>query len=227
MSTLWTLFGTAGGTYFLAILARNQGKKLEPKLWKSWGGTPTTQLLRHSGPANPVMRERWHKYLSKLVARSFPTEDEEIGDPTNADHVYEAGVKLLINKTRDVKKFSLVYKENVLYGFCRNLYAMRIMGIFFSLVGMIASFGAGFYFLHESNPQIIPWVCGAASMLFLLWWLLMTTSDWVKVPAFAYAERLLESTENISHSRKADGMSKKESTDAVGTGSPINEKSSC
>src|SRR6266851_8468034 len=190
MSALWTLFGTAGGTYFLAILARNQGKQLEPGLWRSWGGTPTTLLLRHSGPANPVMRERWHKYLSKLVDKSFPTSQEETTNPTGADQLYEAGVKLLINKTRDTKKYPLVYKENVLYGFCRNLYAMRRLGIFVSVVGVITTIAAGVYFFQGGSPQIVPWICTAANVIFSICWLSKINSAWVKVPAFAYAERL-------------------------------------
>ena len=32
--------GTAGFTYFLAVIARNQGKQLEPGLWRSWGQWP-------------------------------------------------------------------------------------------------------------------------------------------------------------------------------------------
>src|SRR5258708_1403854 len=127
VSALWTLFGTAGGTYFLAMVARNRGKQIEPALWRSWGGAPTTQLLRHSGSANPVMRERWHKYLSRLLSKSFPTPEDETGDPVSADNLYAAGVKILIDKTRDTKAYPLVYKENVQYGFCRNLYAMRTM----------------------------------------------------------------------------------------------------
>ena len=124
-SFLWTLFGTMGGTYFLAVFARNLGKQLEPKLWGSWGGAPTTQYLRHSGPANPVMRERWHQSLSKLVGRTLPTHEEEKHNPSDADNVYNAAVKLQIGKTRDTKKYSMLFKKNTHYGFCRNLFAMK------------------------------------------------------------------------------------------------------
>jgi hypothetical protein len=201
-SALWTLFGTAGGTFFLAILARNSGKQIEPRLWQSWGGTPTTQLLRHSGTGNPLMRERWHKYLSKLLGKPFPTAEEEAGDLVGTDNIYNAAIKLLISKTRDTKKFHLVYKENVQYGYCRNLYAMRGMGTVFSLLGLIASCAASFWTVHIGDPKIYPWVCLAAEALFLVWWVFTIKASWVKVPAFAYAERLLESTENFAHSKK-------------------------
>jgi hypothetical protein len=197
-SALWTLFGTVGGTFFLAILARNLGKRLEPSLWDSWGGSPTTQLLRHTGTGNPVLRERWHKFLSKLLGKPLPTLQEEQADAKAADYVYNAGIKLLINKTRDVKKFHLLYKENVQYGYCRNLLAMRPMGLGFCLLGSAACLAAGLWNAHVGDSKVYPWVCLAADLMFLVWWIFTINPAWVKVPAFAYAERLLESVENIS-----------------------------
>lgn len=194
-SALWALFGTAGGTYFLAICARNIGKQIEPKLWESWGGAPSTQMLRHRGPANPIMRERWHNALSKLIGKPFPTTKEEEANPEQADHFYQAAVKLQISKTRDTKKFPLLYKENVHYGFCRNLFAMKSIAIIIAILGLTASIAAGIWFLHIGHPQIAPWVCSAANVCFLFWWVFIVKSNWVKVPAFAYAERLFESTE--------------------------------
>src|SRR5438093_670482 len=46
----------------LAQFGRDQGKKKEPGLWESWGGPPTTQMLRHRElrMTNPVNRERYH-----------------------------------------------------------------------------------------------------------------------------------------------------------------------
>jgi hypothetical protein len=202
-SALWTLFGTVGGTFFLAILARNLGKQIEPGLWQSWGGSPTTQLLRHGGTGNPVLRERWHKFLAKLLGKPLPTLEEERANPKDADDIYNAGIKLLINKTRDVKKFNLVYKENVQYGYCRNLLAMRLMGLIFSLLGSVASLASGLWNAHVGDSKIYPWVCLATDLMFLAWWIFTIKPDWVKVPAFAYAERLLESTENLTHSKRA------------------------
>ena len=205
-SALWTLFGTAGGTYFLAIFARNVGKRIEPVLWESWGGAPTTQLLRHSGSANPVMRERWHNNLSKLVGKPFPTAEQETVAPQSADDIYNAAVKLQIGKTRDTKTYSLLYKENVHYGFCRNLFAMRSMGIVVAALGLVASCAAGIWFLKAGDPKIAPWVCGAVCTLFLSWWIFTITSSWVKIPAFAYAERLFESTEKLTRIKKGQEM---------------------
>ena len=134
----------------------------------------------------------------------MPTKDEEASDPAAADHVYSAGTKLLINKTRDVKKFHLVYKENVQYGYCRNLFAMRLLGIAFSLVGLTACLAAGLWNSQSGENKIYSWVCLGVELLFLGWWAFIINAAWVKVPAFAYAHRLLESAENIPKSRKTN-----------------------
>ncbi|SRR6266567_225761 len=212
MSALWTLLGTAGTTYFLAITARNAGKQLEPKLWESWGGTPTTQLLRHSGPANPVLLERWHNQLARVVGVSLPTRDEETADPKKADQVYEAAVRLQIGKTRDTKAFPLVYKELVHYGSCRNLFALRKLGIVVSVLGTVTSAGAGVWSPNLGKSFLTPWVCTAVCLSFLAWWVTAVKSAWVKVPAFAYAERLFESTEKVVRakaSKREDGTTDK------------------
>ncbi|MDR0534652.1 MAG: hypothetical protein LBH01_11945 [Verrucomicrobiales bacterium] len=188
----------------MAILARNFGKAIESKLWQSWGGAPTTQMLRHSGRANPVMRERWHKSLSRLLGKPLPTADEEAANPAHADAIYEAATKLQIGKTRDTKKYHLLFKENMQYGFCRNLYAMKITGIAITVLGLTTSVSAAIWFIHMDNPSIAPWVCSTVNLLFLLWWIFVIKSDWVKVPAFAYAERLFESTEFSVKARKAN-----------------------
>ena len=145
-SALWSLCGTVGLTFLLSVVVRHRGKTIEPSLWESWGGSPTTLLLRHKGPANSVMRERWHKYLSKSVGKAFPSAVDEEKNPSAADEIYKASVRILISKTRDVKKFRLLFKENIAYGFCRNLYAMRLIGIDIAALGMLASISAAIWF---------------------------------------------------------------------------------
>jgi hypothetical protein len=209
VSALWTLAGTAGVTYFLAIIARKPGKQLEPQLWASWGGAPTTQLLRHSGPANPELRERWHRSLSKLVGKPFPTAETEKANPVAADDLYAAGVKLAIGKTGDRNAYPLVYKELVYYGFCRNLYGLRPVAILVALLGLFLSGAAGWWFLHIGKSEFRPWLCAGLCAAFVAAWYWFLTSELVKVPAFAYAERLLESTERISKPQKATPAIKK------------------
>src|SRR6266568_1796507 len=56
-----TLGLTCGGGYLLSELGRDVGRDRERALFESWGGKPTTVVLRHSGAANPVLLERRHQ----------------------------------------------------------------------------------------------------------------------------------------------------------------------
>jgi hypothetical protein len=206
---LWTVIVTAGGTYLLAALARSPGKHLEPELWKSWGGAPTTQLLRHSGGANAVIRERWHKALSKLAGKPFPTPEGELADAVAADSIYEAGVVLLISQTRDVKKFPLLFKENISYGFCRNLYGLRPVGITLSVAGMVLSAIATALAIRAGTAVGISWTCVALCVLFFYIWVFCVRPSLIRTPAFGYANRLMECIElvctpNAEPAKRAD-----------------------
>lgn len=205
VTALWSLLGAAGFTFFLANVARNRGKSIEPKLWESWGGTPTTQLLRHRGEANPVLRERWHKQLAKLLGRPMPTPAEEAKDPADADALYEAGTKLLIGKTYNAKSYPFVYRDNVNYGFCRNLYGLRGLGISASIVGALVSAGAGVWFVAQGKAQLLPWASVCICVAMLLWWVFTVTSTWVKVPAMNYAQHLFAAAERLPKTRSRSG----------------------
>ena len=209
VTALWSLLGAAGFTFFLANVARNRGKSIEPRLWESWGGTPTTQLLRHRGEANPILRERWHLQLANLLGRPMPTAEEEAANPAAADALYEAGTKLLIGKTYNAKMHSFVYRDNVNYGFCRNLYGLRGLGIVASSIGAIASIGAGVYFITQGKAQLLPWACTGTCLAMLLWWFLTVTAAWVKVPAWNYACHLFAAAENVSKLRQTVSPAKK------------------
>lgn len=139
----------------------------------------------------------------------MPTADEETENPLEADQAYEAATKLLIAKTRDTKKFPLLYKENVSYGFCRNVYAMRSIGISFAAMGFAASTAAALIFSGKQDFQILAWACSAINALFLLGWITRVNAEWAKVPAFAYADRLFEAIETLSRTKTPAAVGEK------------------
>jgi hypothetical protein len=200
-SVIWTTFGTIGGTFFLAVLARNAGKAVEPALWTAWGGPPSTEYLRHSGPANSLLRARWHKSMGKLLGVTFPSAQEETADPAKADEIYRAATKLLIDKTRDTKKYPLVFKENIAYGFCRNLLGLKWIGLIIALLGTAACVTAAFMPAVSKAPPFMAWILAVICAMFLICWIFMVRPKLVRVPAVAYAERLLESSETLAAAR--------------------------
>lgn len=196
---LCTVAATSGFGLLLSQLGRDSGKRKEPDLWLSWGGKPTTQLLRHRDKFLDVnTKTRYHHHLAAMVPGiTMPTADEEAANPTAADQVYDSCVKYLLQRTRDSKQFALLFQENVSYGFRRNLWAMRPAGIGFAIIGLIASSLATLIRFSDSLPAVAGIVMLVNSFI-LAWWLIRITPDWVRVPAFAYAQELLAACDKLA-----------------------------
>lgn len=194
---IWSILGIAGFTFLLAQVGRDRGKQIEPALWVSWGGKPTTQLLRHANTRNRATLERYHAALARVLGRQLPTEEAERNAPVEADELYDAAVTVLRNNTRDAKRYPLVFRENVNYGFRRNLYAMRCVGLFIAALAVIASGSSAVILTNAGGISPFAWTCTAINALLLALWIFRFNSTWVRLPAFAYAERLLETCEGI------------------------------
>lgn len=184
----------AGGTALLAQVGRDAGKRREPALFASWGGKPSVSLLRHRGRANPVTLLRWHGKLKKAMGKALPTPKQEGAAPDDADIMYEACGTLLRERTRDEKKFSLVAAENRNYGFRRNLWGMKPVAIGICVTGLVVV--SVIAFIDRSRLEIAL-VAAALDSALCLGWFFMFTPAWVRVPAEAYAERLLEASEKL------------------------------
>jgi hypothetical protein len=182
-----------GFAALLAQLGRDQGKKKEPRLFAQWGGKPTTQVLRHRDRhLDATTKERYHRALDALVpGMHLPSPETEAANPDDADAKYDSCVTFLREKTRDSKAFPLVFAENVNYGFRRNLWGMKPAGIALSAVALVGSCIAAVINRKEGVPPLLPMLASFVNGLLLVWWIFRINPAWVRVPAFAYAERLL------------------------------------
>jgi hypothetical protein len=188
-------------------IGRHLGKKREAELWNSWGGAPTTILLRHRDNPNPVRVVELHKRLSAITGMTFPTPEQEAEDPQTADNIYETATDQLRRATRAKEQFPLVFEENCNYGFRRNVLGLRSWAIGICLAAAIA---LGALFIPDNDVvKSARGVLVALAVLDLVgavaWWRLIN-ADWVKQPAFAYAQRLLEETWALGSG--ADGPSR-------------------
>ena len=190
------LFGLSANVViscFVAERVRDQGKQKELALWKSWGGAPTTQLLRHRNPElSREIRSSWHQSIQTITGSSLPSLIRESNFPNEADAVYEAAVYRLREKTRDADKYPLVLKENISYGFRRNLWAMKPLGIALAAIGSLGClvrFAADLY----SDLGFVPTTGGGLAVCVFIFvsWIFGVTPDWVRKAAFEYAKRLL------------------------------------
>lgn len=197
ISTIALLGGPLGFAFLLAEFGRDAGYLKQNKLWELWGGPPTTQLLRHRHAAgNPVLRKRVHKKLHKLIPEiTLPTAEEENADPVTADHIYETCVKYLLARTRDHQRFRLIYKENVSYGFRRNLWGLKPFGVIGSILGILLTAGYCWYSGTVVTAEIA--IVLALHIVIVALWGLVVRPSWVRVPADAFASRLLEACDEL------------------------------
>jgi hypothetical protein len=189
-----------GGAFLLTQLARDSGKKHEASLFAKWGGLPSIAIFRHRDTRlDAITKARYHKKLAALVKEAkAPTPEQEEGDPKAADAVYAAWSNYLRVNTRDTNKFALLFQENVAYGYRRNVWGLRSIGIVVSLLSVVAC-GIRLYLVHSSTGKIDEALGGAVAFatIMLLLWLFRFNADWVRVPADAYAERLAECAESF------------------------------
>lgn len=179
--------------FFVAERVRDVGKLKEKLLWSSWGGPPTTQLLRHRNlDLGKDIRAGWHRSLEKITGLALPTSASESRSPQQADAAYESAVFQLREKTRDVDRYPLVFKENVSYGFRRNLLALKPVGLILSVCALFASLAKVLTDIYNGfGVTLHPSMALLSCTFIAVSWIMVVNSDWVRTSAFEYAKRLL------------------------------------
>ena len=207
-STLVTIVGSCGLLFGLSVFSRSCGKRAEVRLLKAWGGWPTTLWLRYSDEHLPVpTKERYHKALARRVPESrLPSEAEEAANPAAADESYRSAVEWLKEYSRG-KDFPLVLKENIEYGFRRNMCGLRPFAIATLTLSLAVSTGAiayRFFPLSWSSfwsiAEHIPIAVIGATLLVVIalaGWLALVSDAWVRQAADQYARALLAVCDTI------------------------------
>ena len=185
-------------------------------MWASWGGAPTTHLLRLRDPSNNLTLRRLRAKLEDLVGYRLPTKQEEKADPDGADREYERAVSFLREATRDRSKFPLVFSENTHYGFRRNLWGLKTYGVAIASLAAIGSWAMLLLLslgippsevwldilVHNPDRQVITRLIGSIiNTVIVGLWIFVVKPQWVKVAADAYAERLLASIDSVETMR--------------------------
>jgi len=197
---LWTLLVACGATALMAELARDRGKRREEALFRRWGGKPTTLRLRHHNAPNAVLLQRYHRKLMELRPDlRLPDANEETADPLEADNCYDAAAAFLREQTRDRQRFPLVFEELCSYGFRRNLWGLKPLGLAAVALGLGLSGGAfAANFRGMIEVALPPLLAGIGLQLVLtLVWVFRITPDWPKPTAYGYADALLAVVERL------------------------------
>jgi hypothetical protein len=184
-----------------------KGNILQEKLFLKWGGSPTTIILRHSDDRlDTHTKSRYMSIMEKLISNfTAVSREEEISDRCKADEMYRTAGNYMKEHTRDTKKYPLVFKELITYGFSRNIKAFRWLGFTISSLSLAASsFIIWYEHIKDNNSSLvdllfsIPFENTAliiSLVLMIFMWLFLVTEKWVEVRSFSYAKALFAACE--------------------------------
>jgi hypothetical protein len=204
LTTLGSLLAACGGPYLLGSVVRAWGLAAEKRLYAKWDGKPSTIILRHRDKTLGLYTKRdYHESITRKLGIPMPSATAESADHELADEAYRSATEQIIKLTRDTKKFSLLFKELIAYGFNRNMFGARWVG------SMVCIITIGIVLLHARVWQLTPLqfmvslsvgeqLTIAVSLIFLALWLFHFTESTVKGVAYAYALRLMESLPKIT-----------------------------
>lgn len=189
----------AGVLFWLSGKARDAGKSVEKRLVVQWGGMPSVTLLRHRDQCiDRYTKQRYHQAAERLAGIQMPSSSEEEQDPVDADERYRAVTSALLSMTRDTNEYALLFKENINYGFWRNLRGLKSISL--ALSGLLLAFGVwhDFGLIRSLNlpdgPELTMVGIGAVA---LVAWSFTITDEAVRRAADNYALRLLEGLDKV------------------------------
>jgi len=206
LGILVSLASSLGLVLLLAQLGRDRGKRGERKLYESWGGKPSVALLRHADSRiDDHTKARYRDFIQRrLPALTLPSAADERSDPAAADKVYESVTAWLLTQTRDTKRFLILFKENIGFGFRRNMWGLKLFGLLIAILGGSVSTAAMAYEVIKSGstpaPQIVI-VTGVVWVLAAIWTFVVTPS-WVRVPGDSYGMQLLAACDYLDAGAK-------------------------
>lgn len=212
--TIWAAVGGlvvfSGGATLLTHLGRDRGKTLEPKLFQEWGGKPSVAMLRHRDTGLPYLtKERYRSFLAAHVrGLALASPESEQTSPIEADDGYESATSWLLARTRNREKFGLLFQENINYGFRRNIWALKpwalaIDSIFIVIITILESDSWTGDIPTTLAVLTVPvWACLIIAVFHMLILAFIIRSDWVRVPAEAYARQLLAACDTLADERE-------------------------
>jgi hypothetical protein len=193
---LWSLALLSGVPLLADQLGRSRGKRIESRLFQSWGGKPSVQLLRWRGPTDRPRLAYLHARIQQITgtALRLPTESEERAKPEEADQIYDAAGLVLRARARGLPGAELVLEQNCEYGFRRNALGLRPYALVIAVAGLAAVVAWVFvppgYLGRPGTALLVVLVVAEAALV--VFWFVLVRACWAESAAWLYAERLLE-----------------------------------
>lgn len=224
LTAIFAVMSSCGAIYTLSSIARGRGKVLETKLVAEWGGLPTTIALRHRDKhLDSVTKRGYHEAIASKLNIKMPSAEEERLNPDAADEAYKAAGVKLRELTRNDKK--LLLKENIAYGYHRNMVAMKPIGILVCIAAFVyCALLSKAVSLHPPyfNVDAVaePGIGGGLGFLvataMLGFWLFHFRKNVIRTFGYAYADRLFESIAGLKAVPKKRGKAAPKAADNAG-----------
>lgn len=184
--------------YAIADFSRARGRKIESKLHAEYGGMPSISMFRRNDSTiDAGSKDRYRAFLAGKLGVAVPSTEEESLNQASADSFYGQCGNWLRENTRDTKKFSLLFGENVTYGFRRNLLGVKwlALGLNVIIVAISATILWRMNWNIETpmgNKTLVVLVVAAAHAAYML---LAVSRSAVWDASKAYGRQLILSTE--------------------------------
>lgn len=177
-------------TYVLSSIPRWLGKKVEPALWKGWGGPPTTRRMRwRDDSLEEETKRRLRDRAEDVSGVTLLSQEEEQSNPDEANerisHAFEQ-VRAAVRKEDPNGVWS---KHNAEYGLYRNLLGSRALWVATSLLGALIC-ATVWYFVTRSPWLVIGFSVDLAfvALAYTLGWRVLPRST--KMAAERYAQTI-------------------------------------
>jgi hypothetical protein len=183
--------------------ARSAGRARQDELFASWGGMPTTAMLRfRDGRLNRQTKKIYRDRLSRL-GTSFPIPDEETErrDPDGAD-IQIAAAMDEVRRLAKEKGIKAVQRENINFGAARNAFGLKRYGLGACLIAAV-TLTLAVLLRDKATPTPLDISVAMSLIVIAAIWLFACTGDRVRQHGEAYARALFEAIDNLVSGKQA------------------------
>lgn len=205
-----TLLSSCGLLYLMSQTTRRLGRSVERLMGDKAGRKHSARLLTHLDETiQAETKARYHAYL-RNHGLAISTPDEERSSPDTAFSRTSSAVDWLLEHTRPNAKTSLLFNENIAYGYQRNLYGLKFIAL---TIALTVSVGHGILLWTRPMDDTSLWIglgLEAALIAMILLWLTTVTKASVTDASLAYAQQL------FGHCEKTPSVTIKPRRDEAG-----------
>ena len=199
LGSIFSIFVYSGGSILLIQFCRDLGKRQEKRLFQLWDGKPSVSMLRHAdNRLDKQTKDRYRTFLSETVnGLALANIEEERKNPKKADVGYESATRWLLEQTGDSARFELLFKENVNYGFRRNMLGLKPIALGMDalalLLVVVVAVNSWMGQLGTTIYSVAPelWASLAVTVVHVAILIKLVRDKWVFVSAELYARQLL------------------------------------